>query len=190
MRRYVIIAGVNGAGKTTLYKTHPALFNMPRVNIDEIVRSFGSWKNKSDVFQAGMIAVHKIREYIATGSSFNQETTLCGRSILQAIRTTREKSYQIELFYVGIESADLALQRINERVQRGGHGVPEEDVRRRYSESLKNLHIVIPMCDIVQIYDNTEDMRQLAEYRNGKQKWQLDRVPVWYAEWLSDVNHF
>jgi hypothetical protein len=30
---------------------------MPRVNMDEIVREFGSWKNQADVFRAGKIAL-------------------------------------------------------------------------------------------------------------------------------------
>lgn len=80
MKRYILIAGVNGAGKSTLYYTMDSLKNMPRVNTDEIVRTFGDWKNPSDVIKAGKTAVRRVEEYFAKGVSFNQETTLCGNS--------------------------------------------------------------------------------------------------------------
>ena len=49
MKRYILIAGVNGAGKSTLYQTLDSLQAMERVNTDEIVRSFGDWRNSADV---------------------------------------------------------------------------------------------------------------------------------------------
>ena len=58
---------------------------MPRVNMDEIVREFGSWKNESDAFKAGKIAVGKISSYFREALSFNQEVTLCGQSIWKNI---------------------------------------------------------------------------------------------------------
>ena len=62
MKKYVIFAGVNGAGKSTLYNTLKLKNTLPRVNSDEIVRSFGDWRNMSDVMKAGKIAVKKIDE--------------------------------------------------------------------------------------------------------------------------------
>ena len=76
MKKYIIIAGVNGAGKSTLYEVYDIIRSSPRVNTDEIVKSFGDWKNKQDVFKAGKIAVSRISEYFEKGITFNQETTL------------------------------------------------------------------------------------------------------------------
>ena len=61
-KKYILIAGVNGAGKSTLYQTLDSLKVMERVNTDEIVKSFGDWKNSSDVMKAGKIAVNKIKD--------------------------------------------------------------------------------------------------------------------------------
>ena len=63
MKRYIRIAGVNGAGKSTLYQTLYCLQDMPGVNIDEIVRKFGDWKNPNDIMKAGKAAVNLIKEY-------------------------------------------------------------------------------------------------------------------------------
>ena len=85
MKKYVVIAGVNGAGKSTLYQMYEEFKDMPRINVDEIVRHIGNWKNPMDVFAAGKIAVKNINRYLEEGITFNQETTLCGNSIIRNI---------------------------------------------------------------------------------------------------------
>ena len=80
MKKYVVIAGVNGAGKSTLYQMYEEFKDMPRINVDEIVRDIGNWKNPRDVFAAGKVAVKNINKYLEEGITFNQETTLCGNS--------------------------------------------------------------------------------------------------------------
>ena len=75
----ILFAGVNGAGKTTLYQTKPHIHNMAQVNLDEIVRKNGDWKNQGDIMEATREAVSMIKNYFETGISFNQETTLCGK---------------------------------------------------------------------------------------------------------------
>lgn len=84
MPRYVIFAGVNGAGKTTLYYSNPRLAKLPRVNVDEIVRSLGTWSDPADMIKAGRIAVSTIRDYLQRGVSFNQEK-LCAENRFLAI---------------------------------------------------------------------------------------------------------
>ena len=60
---FYIFAGVNGSGKSTLYKTNflnKDIKNTIRINTDEIVYSFGSWKNSTDQIKAAKIAIHLI----------------------------------------------------------------------------------------------------------------------------------
>lgn len=182
MKKYILIAGVNGAGKSTLYQTLESLKDMPRINTDEIVKSFGSWKNKSDVFKAGKIAVKKIKEYFEQGITFNQETTLCGVSIIKNIKLAKSLGYKIELHYVGVASVDIAKERIAYRVLKGGHGIPDADVERRYSESFDRLKEIISLCDLAILYDNTENFNRFAIYQEGKLFDLSDNRPGWYNE--------
>lgn len=179
MKKYVIYAGVNGAGKSTFYNMK-SQYNLPRVNTDEIVKELGDWKNVTDVMRAGKIAVKRIDEYFSQGISFNQETTLCGHSIFRNMQRAKQEGYVIELFYVGLDSAEIAKERIAKRVERGGHGIPDEDVERRYVESLKNLRRAIELCDLVSMNDNTETMRRFAIYRNGQLCLLSRNVPEWF----------
>ena len=154
MKKYILIAGVNGAGKSTLFQTLESLKDMPRINTDEIVKSFGNWQNMSDVLKAGKIAVRRI---IAK--------SLC---------------YRIELHYVGVASADIAKTRIAYRVSQGGHGIPDADVERRYTESFNRLREIISLCDMVVLYDNTKNFNRFAIYQNGKLCNLSDTRPDWY----------
>ncbi|ENQ6653984.1 hypothetical protein ACEQH8_000708 [Campylobacter lari] len=83
-----IFAGAEGCGKTTLYYNELEKnkdFGL-RINIDEIVSSFGDWKNQEDQFRASRIAIKMRENYIKKAYDFNQETTLCGTSILSLFK--------------------------------------------------------------------------------------------------------
>ena len=184
MKKYVIIAGVNGAGKSTLYQINDNLKKMPRVNVDEIVRDIGDWRNVRDVFSAGKIAVEKISQYMNDGITFNQETTLCGKSIIKNILKAKELGYFIELHYVGVESAQIAKDRVKHRVENGGHGIPEKDIEKRYVETFQQLNSILKECNLVAFYDNTESFRRFAICKNGK----LVRISHNVPEWFSKVE--
>lgn len=182
MKKYIIYAGVNGAGKSTLYNTVKSKNIMARVNSDEILKEFGDWKNTVDTMKAGKIAVQMINEYFSEGVTFNQETTLCGHSIFRNIERAKQQGYVVEMFYVGVNSVQIAKDRIAERVACGGHGIPDGDVERRYTESLKNLKRAIAICDLVALYDNTDVFRRFAIYKNGELCRLSKNVPDWFEQ--------
>mgnify|MGYP002802011653 CR=1 FL=1 len=184
MKRYILIAGVNGAGKSTLYQTLHSMQNMPRVNTDEILKEFGDWRNRSDLVKAGKLAVARIEEYFSEETSFNQETTLCGKSVINNLQKAQRRGYVIELHYVGLNSADLAKERVRFRVSHGGHGIPEELIEKRYEDSLSNLKKVLPLCDLAVIYDNTEKFRRFAIFRKGVPARVSHSVPDWYKNYV------
>ena len=153
---------------------------MERVNLDEIVRSFGCWKKPEDVMEAGRLAVEKINACFDAGVSFNQETTLCGKSIIKNIMRAKELGYFLELYYIGLDSPETAKERVRIRVSEGGHGIPEEDIERRYYESLRQLKTVIPLCDKVKVYDNTKVFVRIAEFIGGRCCMRAEDLPEWY----------
>ena len=184
MKKYVIIAGVNGAGKSTLYQTDENLKTLPRVNVDEIVREIGDWKNVDDMFTAGKMALKKILEYFEKGISFNQETTLCGKTIIKNIFKAKSLGYLIELHYVGVNSVEIAKERVKYRVQQGGHGISESDIEKRYEETFKQLNSILKECNLIAFYDNTQSFRRFAICKNGE----LVRISKNVPEWFSKVN--
>lgn len=182
MNRYVIIAGVNGAGKSTFYSTENLFSNIEKVNLDDVVREIGESGNIADVVKAGKIVINQINDYFENGISFSQETTLCGKSIFKNIDRAKKLGYTIELYYVGLDSAELAKQRVKHRVEHGGHDISDEDVERRYIETLQNLKIVLEKCDLAAIYDNTDKFRRFAIFKDGKCVRLSSYVPDWYKK--------
>lgn len=180
MRKYVILAGVNGAGKSTLFSTIPSLNEIEKINLDEVVRENGDWRNVSDVSRAGKLVVRRINDYFEKGISFSQETTLCGKSIFRNILRAKELGYVIEMHFVGVDSVDIAKERVKQRVEKGGHGIPEKDIERRYVESLNSLKEVLRMCDLVAIYDNSVAFHRFAIYKNGECVRKSNNCPSWY----------
>jgi len=162
-KTYTLFAGVNGAGKSTFYKQlydDAASKNLGiRINTDEIVRSHfnNDWKNENAQIVAGRMAVKMIKDCLKGDMSFNQETTLTGKTIISNIKKAKSNGFNINLVYVGLESAELSIARVAARVKKGGHGISEEDLLRRYSTSFDNLKLVLPFCDKVVIFDNSKD---------------------------------
>ncbi len=88
------------------------------------------------------------------------------------------------MHYVGLDSADIAKKKVAHRVSVGGHGIPEKDVEKRYVETFKKFKEVLPMCDLVALYDNTEEIafRRITIYKNGEPIRVYSRVPEWYRK--------
>lgn len=186
MKVYTIFAGVNGAGKSTLYDIE-ILKNDDlgkRINTDEIVKEIGKWQDSSDQIKAARIGIKWRNEYIENGITFNQETTLTGNTIIKGILKAKEKGFKIYLHYIGVENVEIAKERVRIRVKKGGHGIPEKDIEKRYIESFENLKKIINICDKVTIYDNTDYIRECMLLENGKIIWK-ENIPKWLKNLLK-----
>ena len=178
---YTLFAGVNGAGKTTLFNMQDKDLGV-RVNSDEIVvANGGDWRNPSDQARAMKEAVKLIKKCINNQCDFNQETTLTGKSIINNIIKAGEKGFKIKMNYIGLDNAGIAVERVNIRVSKGGHGIAKEDILRRYDNSLINLKEIIPLVDELTIYDNTKDLHVVAKI-SGDKKEIVDANCVWLKQ--------
>jgi len=190
MKRYTIFAGVNGAGKSTFYSSlYNSLKGEKRINTDEMVARLGSWTDGSLQMRCAKEAIALIKEYLGAGASLNQETTLTGKGILRNIKLAQNKGYEVHLHYVGVDNVEIAFERVKKRVQLGGHGIAEEDIRRRYKNSFKNLNEAFQYCDIVTFYDNSYDFKNVAVFENGNLVYKSKEIPKWLKE-NDDLKNF
>ena len=98
----------------------------------------------------------RIRELAAEKADFAFETTLSARTYITWLRRMQESGYRLMLFYVWLENADLAIQRVAIRVSQGGHSIPEDTIRQRYTRSMANFHgLYRPLVDDWIVYDNS-----------------------------------
>ncbi|MFC0380260.1 zeta toxin family protein [Levilactobacillus acidifarinae] len=171
MCRYIIIAGINGAGKSTLYDSEPDLFaGTKRLNADEILQqSNGDWRSTADNLRAMKLELKELHACLTHGKSLHVETTLAGNGKTQIDLITEAKTlgFKITLCYITLRNSELAIQRVNERVIKGGHGIPSKLIQKRFDQSRKNFAKIAPLCDIVTIYDNTTGFHNVY-YRVGQ----------------------
>ena len=166
---FYIFAGVNGSGKSTLYKTNflnKDIKNSIRINTDEIVYSFGDWKSNIDQIKAGKIAIQLRNKCFLEEKSFNEETTLTGKTILKIINKAKDLGYKIHLYYIGIDNPEIAKERVKNRIARGGHGISSNLIEKRYYESLQNLEKILSKCDLIEIYDNSVKFYRIFYYED------------------------
>lgn len=188
MPKYILFAGPNGCGKSTLYHTNSNYSKLPRINVDEIVRANGlDWKNTQHLLKAGKIAVEKLNKYLDSKISFNQETTLCGKGIIQNIKKAKQLGYSIEIYFVYVESVQLAKERIKSRVANGGHGIPDKDVERRYIESIQSLSKILNICDKIDLFDNSKQFEKIASIRSGSVIFESKSVPHWAKDFFNKI---
>lgn len=183
MKTYTIIGGVNGVGKSSftgiLKEQRSDLGTI--IDVDKITAELGG--NSLAGSKASLI---KIQNCIENGVSFTQETTLSGRKTAATAKLVKEAGYHVRLFYIALDTAAESLERIHNRVKRGGHNIQGTDVLRQFGERWEAVAKVLPFCDEAEFYDNDNGFLLVAEYRNGE----LRSVGTTHPSWLSELSAF
>ncbi len=183
MPEIYVIAGANGSGKSTISKSLVIQIDIPIIDPDAIAREINPIDPAQSAMQAGKAAIIRAQKYISESLNFGVETTLAGRNYLKLMKSLKEKGWVVNLIYIGIDSPETNIRRVRERVSRGGHNVPIDDIRRRYDRSLNNLAKAIAIADLVTIYDNSDRQFSLVETikDNIVSKW-VEDYPSWYEK--------
>ena len=152
-----IVAGPNGAGKSTFARSY--IFNYigegKYLNADDIAKALCPEDPSKVQARAGKIFLGELERQIELREDFAFETTLAGFGFLSKILRWREDNWNVVLYYLYIPSPNFSLQRVKERVSRGGHDIPEKDIFRRYPRSLANLFTYSNVCDMTLCFDNS-----------------------------------
>jgi len=142
LRKIIIIAGPNGAGKTTFaHDFLPAEAQTLRfINADLIAAGLAPFNPETASLKAGRLMLEEIDECVDAGHSFAFETTLSGLVYLKKIALWQAHGYQVKLWFLSLPNEDIAISRVANRVQQGGHNIPEDVIRRRFKAGLANFH--------------------------------------------------
>lgn len=157
-KQLYIISGCNGAGKTTAsYTVLPEILLCKEfVNADEIAKGLSPFNPESMAIEAGRLMLKRIDELLAANVNFSIETTLATRSYTRLISRAQRAGYKVSLIYFWLNSAELAVNRVLQRVSEGGHNVPIDVIYRRYQAGINNLfRIYMPRVDFWMLVDNS-----------------------------------
>ncbi len=180
MKTYTIVAGVNGCGKSSLTGVlRTEIDNLGKIiDVDKITVSC-----KGNLLEGGKKAVALIEDCLEKEICFTQETTLSGRKTLDTIKRAIAKDYYIRLYYVGLDTMEESLLRIENRVKKGGHNINTDTVANRFSKRFDDLLAVLPYCNEATFYDNDNGFVTVAKYKNGE----MTPVGSKQSKWLSEL---
>jgi predicted ABC-type ATPase len=170
----IVIAGSNEAGKRTLFEVCPRPPGSPFVNADEIALALGQESAPLDPYAAARMADAVRRDLLARRASFCMETVFsdpAGQK-LQFLRDAQQTGYRVLLIAIRIDSLELSIARVMQRVEAGGHDVPDEKLAARFPSTHNNLAAAIRFVDLALDIDNSEverPFRPVATWVAGRQ---------------------
>jgi predicted ABC-type ATPase len=160
----VVLAGPNGAGKSTMAAelVVDVLGVSEFVDADVFARTLP--RSGAAAITAGRAMLRRLDELGTSRRDFGFETTLASRSFAPRIRKLTRAGYECHLVFLWLQSDDLAVARVADRVRLGGHAVPEQTIRRRYRSGLRNFFALYrPLTTTWRMYDNsTHELRLIA----------------------------
>ena len=164
----IIIAGPNGAGKTSFANEYlpAAREGLDYVNADEIAREIADpalMQGQLNV-RAGREMLSRIDALVGAGTEFMFETTLASLTYAKKIPAWQVRGYTVALIYLRLPNVEMSIGRVRKRVAAGGHSVPENIIRQRFTKSAVYLESHYkPVVDEWYIWDSLEGRFELAE---------------------------
>ncbi|MDO9005832.1 MAG: zeta toxin family protein [Aquabacterium sp.] len=157
--RIFVLAGTNGAGKSSIGGANIRRRGGHYFNPDEAAAAIRRAQPHLSATQANSAAWHEgkrlLQQAVAQKLDYNFETTLGGRSFTRLLEEAALQGFEVRLWYVGLLSADHHIARVKARVAKGGHDIPEVDIRRRFDQSRLQLIQLLPHLTELRVYDNT-----------------------------------
>lgn len=176
-----LLAGSNGAGKSTFVeRVLEPTTRLPFVNADVIGAERWPDAQAEHAYEAARLAATERDELLSVRASFITETVFSHESKVDLVRVANSLGYHVNL-HVMIVPEETAVGRVEHRVRRGGHTVPEEKIRGRYQRLWALVAQARELAERTRIYDNSNarhPFREVAVYERGSLVGQA-RWPAW-----------
>jgi predicted ABC-type ATPase len=188
---FFLLAGPNGAGKSTFRRHYVEPAGLPCVDPDAVARAkYGREpKTKAEAIAASAEATEIVRAKLKERISVGLETVFSDTKGLKLALLTEAMrlGYRTGVIFIGLDDQQLSIARVQDRVDVGGHDVPDELIVQRFPRSYQNLRNAIPLSDFVLFVDNSRETRHRIfgsiTREDGLRLW--DDVPRWYEAFIA-----
>lgn len=156
-----VLAGTNGAGKSSLGGAMLRAVDVDYFNPDEAARSILAANPTATQAEANAAAWREgkrlLERAIAEDLDFAFESTLGGHTIPRLLGEALDRRMEVRIWYAGLASPELHIARVRARVKKGGHDIPDADIRRRFDASREHLIDLVPRLTELRVYDNSAE---------------------------------
>lgn len=180
----LVFAGPNGSGKTTLTR---------------MVETVGVYINADDIKKSNLcsdldavVKAEKLKEsLIEKGEEFTFETVLSTDKNLEMLKKAKEKGYFIRCIYVLTSNHDVNIARVSVGKSMGGQDIPKDEIKSQYQKAINLIPDLIEICDVIQIYDNTNVPFKIFKKRNDEYyRWQNRYWSHFDIEQLTGIEDY
>lgn len=168
----LVLAGCNGAGKTTFFETFLRDTGIAFVNADDIARALSVPGTPVDPYAAAALAGELRRDFVARRRTFCMETVLSDAAgdKLEFLRAAQRAGYRVIFIWIRLASVELSMARVMQRVESGGHDVPDVKLADRFQRTGHNVSVALRFADLALVIDNSSVERpfqHVETWRNG-----------------------
>lgn len=186
----VLLAGPNGAGKSTLFEQRVApMLDVPFINADAIQRDELKTRDVAAAYDAARMASERRAAHLDSGTSFATETVFSHPSKLALIDEAKARGFRVMVFHVGVSDAALSVSRVADRVEEGGHAVPEEKIRARYARGGALIRQAVLRADLGHVFDNSRlntPPERVLTFVDGQVRFVVPELPDWALALYGD----
>jgi predicted ABC-type ATPase len=183
----LFIAGGNGAGKSSLWdvvKSSAEFSGFEYLNVDDKFKELKGQNPAATFKEASDWRNAEIGRLLTERKSFVVETVFDAGK-LGFLKKAKANGFETAIYFMGIDSPDLAVERVNFRHSVGGHHIPEETVRRKWADSLDVAEKAITRSDYMRFFDNSvigAAPRHVASIEHGVVTYLAESKPSWLAK--------
>jgi predicted ABC-type ATPase len=130
-------------------------------NPDEVARHLRavdpSWTVEQANAEAWQQGKSLLQRAISERLTFAFETTLGGKTMADLLEKALDEGIEIRMWYAGLSSPELHIARVRARAAKGGHDIPEANIRKRYDNGRRNLIRLLPRLTELRLHDNSAE---------------------------------
>ena len=142
--------------------------------------------SKEDSYTAALIADFLRYSMVGQQVSFSFETVMSHPGKVEFLHYAAQKGYTTYLYYIATESPDININRVENRVAKGGHDVPIQKIESRYYRSLDLLLNALKSADRAYLIDNSKKSNFviLEKKYNGMGYPRTKKMPRWVEKYV------
>ncbi|MEK9817593.1 MAG: AAA family ATPase [Limnobacter sp.] len=188
MKQLWLLVGGNGAGKSTFYRTQLKPLGMPFVNADDIARDVFPHAPEQHSYEAAKIAENLRNNLLEQGKNFCFETVFSHPSKIDFVAKAKALDYQVVMVFIHLEHHGLNKARVHQRIETGGHAVPDEKIESRIPRTIDNVLAALALCDDVWVLDNSsaqQPYQKVLRIQGGTFQQFVHPLPNWALDFKT-----